>query len=347
MSWFNEAVPEVDYQAMKDATDRCNQLTKPPGSLGQLERIVIQLAGLQSTATPSTSNRHITIFAADHGVAEEGVSAFPQAVTKIMLANFAGGGAAINVLANQNACSFEVINLGLAGQAANPVAAVTNKVIGNGTHNFCQQSAMNEQQLLQAMAVGRDAVLSISDDTDIFIGGEMGIANTTSAAALSCALLNKSPADIVGYGTGVDESGLKLKVSVVERALALHQLSLENPIAMLQALGGFEIAALVGAYITCAQQKLPVVVDGFICTVSALLAERINPGVRDWMLFSHKSAEKGHSYLLKALQAEPILSLDMRLGEGSGAAMALPIIDLACKLQQDMATFAEAGIVQS
>jgi len=345
MTWYQQPIAPFDQAAADAALIRTNQLTKPPGSLGQLEAIVVQLAGLQSTAIPSVEKKHISIFAADHGVVSEGVSAFPQQVTKLMIDNFARGGAAINVLAKHNSCSFEVINLGLASSTPfDSIKGVRHELVANGTHNICEQAAMSEAQLVQALNIGRSAVQRHFPEMDLFIGGEMGIGNTTSAAALSCALLNHKAADIVGYGTGIDESAKKIKVKVVEKALALHEAHLSEPLSVLRHLGGFEIAALVGAYIASAQAKVPVVVDGFICTTAALLAARINSGVRPWFIFSHQSAEQGHAYLLQALNAKPILALDMRLGEGSGAAMVLPIIDLACKLHQEMASFEEAGI---
>lgn len=318
-------------------------LTKPPGSLGRLEEAAIALAGMQGTATPSLERVWISVFAADHGVAAEGVSAFPQAVTGEMVRNFASGGAAISVLARQLDARLDVVQLGTVNDPGT-IEGVRRVLIAPSTANFCEHAAMTDAQLHAALGAGAEAVaLARASGAQLFVGGEMGIANTTAATALACALLDASPADLAGAGTGLDAAGIRHKVSVVERALQRHA-DADAPLERLRCLGGFEIAALAGAYLAAAQAGLPVLVDGFISTAAALAAVRINPDARDWLLFSHRSQERGHAALLDALQARPLLDLDMRLGEGSGAAVAVPLLRLACALHAGMATFEQAGV---
>ncbi len=343
---FNTQNPTLPLNETARAAARLRQdsLTKPPGSLGRLEQVVIELAAMRGREKPRIERPWISIFAGDHGIVAEGVSAFPQAVTQQMLANFVNGGAAISVLARAAGVPLEVIDVGTLAPA--PLPGVLWAKAGDGSANFCQEPAMSEAQLAHCLALGRDAVeRALASGGDLFIGGEMGIGNTTAAAALSCALLGLPGRDLAGPGTGLDAGGVSHKAEVIDRALALHGFLPSPPGSeALRCLGGFEIAALAGAYIACAQQGLPVLVDGFITTAAALAACRMNPGARDWLLFAHASAEPGHALLLAALDAEPLLRLEMRLGEGSGAAMALPLLRLACELHGGMATFAEAGV---
>lgn len=318
-------------------------LTKPPGSLGVLEDIVVQLAALQGCERPALRRVWISVFAADHGVAAEGVSAFPQAVTGEMVRNFAGGGAAISVLARALGATLDVVTLGTVNDPGE-VDGVVRAVIAPSTANFCEQPAMEHAQLQAALQAGADRVAQALDaGADLFIGGEMGIANTTAATALACALLDEAPAQLAGAGTGLDGAGIARKVDVIERALRRHA-GARDPLEQLRCLGGFEIAALAGAYIAAAQSRVPVLVDGFIATAAALCAVRLNPGVRDWLLFSHRSHERGHARLLDAVQARPLVDLGLRLGEGSGAAVAVPLLQMACALHANMATFAQAGV---
>jgi len=334
------------------ALARQGQLTKPPGALGQLETLAVQLAAMQGAEKPQVERVQISIFAADHGVAAEGVSAFPQAVTGEMVKNFARGGAAICVLAKTLAARLEVVNLGTVNDPGD-WPNVVRAVIAPSTANFAVAAAMTEAQLAQALQAGDDSVLRAKrDGVQLFIGGEMGIANTTSASAIACALLQQSPQLLAGPGTGLDSAGVAHKAEVIGRALALHNL-LPAPVGgegggdaleILRCVGGFEIAALSGAYLAAAQTGIPVLVDGFISSVAALVAVRINPGVRAWLLFAHTSAEPGHRCVLAALDAQPLLQLGLRLGEGSGAAVAVPLLRLACALHNGMATFAEAAV---
>ncbi|MGC1550741.1 MAG: nicotinate-nucleotide--dimethylbenzimidazole phosphoribosyltransferase [Rhodanobacter sp.] len=341
--WLSAPCAEPDAVSAETARAHQAQLTKPPGSLGALEAVAVRLAMLQKTVRPSADNVWISVFAGDHGVADEGVSAFPQVVTGEMVRNFAGGGAAISVLSRALGATLEVVNLGTVNDPGE-IPHVRRAIIASATANFCKQPAMTSAQLDAALAAGAESVhAACAAGAQLFIGGEMGIANTTSATALVCALLGESPTALAGAGTGLDAAGIAHKAAVIARALAKHA-GATDALEQLRCLGGFEIAALVGAYIACAQAGLPVLVDGFITTAAALAAVRIHPDVREWLLFAHRSHERGHARLLDALVAEPLLDLGLRLGEASGAATAVPLLRLACALHNGMATFAQAGV---
>lgn len=342
--WLQQPVKAIDADAQQAAQQRQGQLTKPPGSLGRLESLAIQLAALQANVSPVIEQCWIAVFAADHGIAHQGVSAFPQIVTTEMVRNFARGGAAISVLAAEQHARLEVVNVGTAHDPGE-LPGVVDQRIGKGTADFSRQPAMTPEQAEQALAAGRDSVQRALDaGSQLYIGGEMGIANTTSAAALGCVLLHQPARQLVGPGTGLDDSGVRHKAAVIDAAIAHHAVSAEQPLEVLRYFGGFEIAALSGAFIHAAQRGLPVLVDGFICSVAALIAERRLPGSRQWFIYSHRSAEPGHRAILNALQAEPLLDLGMRLGEGSGAAVALSLLRHACALHNGMATFEEAAV---
>jgi len=352
LEWINAPGAELNKQAKKDAEARQMQLTKPPGALGQLEYLVIQLASMQDSTLPHVDNVWISIFAGDHGVAAEGVSAFPQSVTCEMIKNFSRGGAAINVLANELGATLEVINMGTADNTAttpSPEAPPLDNVIqvnlGPGTKNITQSAAMTESQYLSAIETGKLSVeRALSANAHIYIAGEMGIANTTSATAIACALMDILPEKLTGPGTGLDKAGVEHKINIIQKALALHMNHNLDCAEILRRLGGFEIAAMTGAYIACAKKGVPILVDGFISSVAALCASHLCDDMSNWFLFSHISAEPGHVHVLEALGAKPILNLGMRLGEGSGAAVAVPILRLACALHRDMATFDEAEV---
>lgn len=345
-SWLKQPVIACNEAAAQAAADRQAQLTKPPGSLGELERLAIALAGMQGVATPRVDRVWISIFAGDHGVVAEGVSAFPQAVTGQMILNFAAGGAAISVLARELGATLEVVNLGTVNDPGE-CPGVRRAFIAAQTANICDAPAMSEAQLADALAAGAHSVqLAGQGGAQLFIGGEMGIGNTAVATALACALLGEPPEALTGAGTGLDAAGIARKTAIVARALQRHG-GVSDPLEMLRCLGGFEVAALAGAYIAAAQAGMPVLIDGFISTAAALAATRIHPGVRAWLLFAHRSHERGHARLLEALQARPLLDLGLRLGEGSGAATAVPLLRLACALHAGMATFAEAGVADA
>ncbi|MBK3866807.1 nicotinate-nucleotide--dimethylbenzimidazole phosphoribosyltransferase [Pseudomonas stutzeri] len=341
--WWNGPCRQLDEGIAARAAARQDQLTKPRGALGQLEGLAVALAAMQSSERPQVERVHVTVFAADHGVVEEGVSAYPQSVTGQMLRNFVAGGAALSVLARRLAAPLEVIDLGTVEPLQ--LEGVSHQRLGPGTANLAREAAMSAEQLRLALAAGRNsAERAAQRAAQLFIGGEMGIGNTTSASALAAVLLPRSPLILVGPGTGLDVNGVRHKVQVIQNAVRLHADQCAEPLEALRRLGGFEVAALVGAYLGCAQLGIPVLVDGFICSAAALCAVRLNPACRPWLIFAHRSAEPGHLAVLEALGAVPLLDLGLRLGEGSGAALAVPLLQQACALHNEMATFAEAAV---
>jgi nicotinate-nucleotide--dimethylbenzimidazole phosphoribosyltransferase len=341
--WISQPCPDISAEHREAAAARQRQLTKPTGALGRLETLAVELAGLQATGRPRAGRVPIMVFAGDHGVAAQGVSAYPQAVTIAMLANFAGGGAAISVLARELGCSLEVVDAGTL--ADEPMGGVIADKPRRGTRDFSQDVAMEMGELAFALDCGKRAVArAAASEPDMVILGEMGIGNTTSASAIAAALLGAVAEAITGLGTGLDAAGRDRKARLIDAALARHGLAGASVAQVLCAVGGLEIAAICGAIIASAQRRTPVLVDGFIVSVAALAASRINPTCRPYLIFSHRSAEQGHRLVLEALGAQPLLDLDLRLGEGSGAALALPILRLACALHNEMATFAEAAV---
>jgi nicotinate-nucleotide--dimethylbenzimidazole phosphoribosyltransferase len=344
-AWIAGRCPEPSSAHELAARRRQDSLTKPPGSLGALETIAISLAALQRTQRPRAAQAPILLFAGDHGITAQGVSAYPSVVTVEMLRNFARGGAAISVLARQLDSSLTVIDAGTF--ADEPIAGVVLDKPRRGTRDFSRDRALTAEETDFALGCGRRAVeRAISIGADLLLLGDMGIGNTTSAAAIASAILGRPAHELAGAGTGLDGEGVARKASIIAASLELHGLADRKAEALdaLAAVGGLEIAALTGAIIAAAQAGVPVLVDGFIVSVAALAAIRLNRGVHPWLLFSHRSAERGHAIVLDALEARPIVDLGLRLGEGSGAAAALPIIRLACALHADMATFEEAAI---
>lgn len=342
MNWYLQEAQTIDSSLYKQAQAYQAQLTKPLGALGRVEDIAIQFSAWQNTLKPTLEKIAITVMAADHGVADEGVSAYPQAVTVEMIKNIARGGAAISVLARQINADMQVINLGSA-ITVEAMDNVLDKRIAAGSKNICQQAAMTQEQLEQALQIGQEAALNAKKaGNQLIIGGEMGIANTTPAACITARLLHLSAAEAAGPGTGLNPQQLQHKIAVIERALALHPE--QQALEVLRCLGGFEIAGLTGLFIAAAQQGIPVLLDGYIVTAAALIACQINPSVKAWLIASHRSAEPAHPLMLSALHLNPLLDLSMRLGEGSGAAICVPLIQAACKLQSEMASFAEAGV---
>jgi len=343
MDWLNKQIKEPDESYYQQALSKQQQLTKPLGSLGTLEEIAVRLAAMQQDSNPSIDRIWVSIFAADHGVAEEGVSAFPQIVTTEMVKNFINEGAAVNVLSRYVNAQFEVIDVGLL-KAVELKKLIINRA-GNGTANFTQQAAMTEKQLNVALLAGKSAVeRAMEKNTQLFIGGEMGIANTSSATAIACAITGLSVEKLTGAGTGLSSKEIQHKSQVIQNALLLHRKHISSPLNVLQHLGGFEIAALVGAYLFAAQKGISILIDGFISSVAALLAVKINSQSKQWFFFAHQSQEKGHQFILEYLKAKPLLDLNMRLGEGSGAVTAVPLLQMACDLHNKMATFEQAKI---
>ena len=318
-------LPGPDGAAQSGAEARNGQLTKPPGALGRLEDLAIWFAGWQGTDRPRCDRPQVVIFAGNHGVVAQGVSAFPAEVTVQMVANFRAGGAAINQLSRTFGAQMSVHAIDL----------------DRPTTDFTTGPAMTEAEVVAALATGWAAV---DPSADVLVTGEMGIGNTTPAAALAAALFGGDPAGWVGRGTGVDDAGLARKASALERGLALHRAVLADPLQVLRCLGGRELAAMAGAIARARVERIPVVLDGFICTASAAVLERAAPGALDHCIAGHVSAESGHGRLLAALGKEPLLNLGLRLGEGSGAALALGVVKGALACHSDMATFAEAGV---
>jgi nicotinate-nucleotide--dimethylbenzimidazole phosphoribosyltransferase len=303
---------------------RLDSLTKPPGSLGRLESLALQIGLIQRTAMPSLDRKVITIYCADHGIAEEGVSPYPSEVTGQMVANFRAGGAAITVLCRHFGIEPVIVDMG----------------VGRPTKNFARAPAMTRAQAENAIATG----MNYADSADVIGAGEMGIGNSTSAAALLSAFAGLDAEETAGRGTGLDDAGVRHKIDVIHRALALHQPDPSDPIGVLAALGGFEIAAIAGLILGAAQRRRAVVLDGFISCAGAVVARAIAPVSLDYAVFSHRSPERGHRKMLEFLNAQPLFDLDMRLGEGTGAALGINLVESAVKLYREMATFTSAGV---
>ena len=339
----------INTHTQQAAEERQSQLTKPMGSLGRLEDLAIWFAGRTGNAIPKRLHAAICVFAADHGVADEGVSAFPAEVTAQMVVNFINGGAAISVLARDNNLSLSIVDVGVKSDYPTPNSPhgkLFRSPVCAGTANLRVTAAMTEAQMNKVWQIGAGSALhGIESGKNLLIGGEMGIANTTSAAALICALTDAAPEDIVGLGTGIQAAAHAHKIQVVkdalQRAKAAGAVTAHD---WLREVGGLEIAALAGFYTAAAEAGIPVLLDGFITTAAALVAVRANPAVGEWLLASHVSQEQGHRSALAALNLTPLLDLGLRLGEASGAALAFPIIQSALTLHREMATFAEAGV---
>lgn len=341
--WVYQRCPEMSAIHRDAAIARQAQLTKPTGALGRLEQLAIDLAGLQATEQPRASTVPIIIFAGDHGIVAQGVSAYPQGVTIAMMANFAEGGAAISVLARDLGSRLEIVDAGTL--AKEPMPGVIIDKPRHGTRDFSVEAALNPAELAFAFEAGRRAVARAqAGGPDILIFGEMGIGNTTTSAAMAAGLLAIGADDLAGSGTGVDAAGRTHKARVIDDAIARHGIAGAAPEQILCAVGGLEIAAICGAIIASTQARIPVLIDGFIVSVAALAAVRLNPSCRPFLLASHQSAEQGHRLVLRALNVQPLISLDLRLGEGSGAAIALPLVRSACALHNGMATFAQANV---
>jgi nicotinate-nucleotide--dimethylbenzimidazole phosphoribosyltransferase len=341
---MNLFIPPVDPQWIKRAEARQLELTKPPGSLGRLEEIANRCAAIFESLSFRLTRPRIVLFAADHGVYAEGVSPYPQEVTAQMVLNFLDGGAAINCLAEAGGIELQVVDAGVATPLPESPSLISRRV-ASGTRNFCYEPAMSPEQVEAAIAVGVDLARNAADDGCSLLGfGEMGIGNTTAAAALTAALTGCAPADVVGRGTGADPACLARKISAVERALAFHCGRLSSPMEILARLGGFEIAAMCGFCLGAASCRRPLVMDGFIATAAAAIAIRMEPSVKDYLFAAHLSPEPGHRRLLDGIGFEPLLNLEMRLGEGTGAALAIGIMKAAAAAFSGMATFASAGV---
>ncbi|MCS7287030.1 MAG: nicotinate-nucleotide--dimethylbenzimidazole phosphoribosyltransferase [Anaerolineae bacterium] len=334
----------LSENAMLAAKLRQDQLTKPQGSLGRLEELSIQIAGITGNPRPVIHHKAVIVVAGDHGVAAEGVSAYPQEVTAQMVYNFLQGGAAINVLARHVGARVTVVDAGVAVDLE-PHPALKIRKIGYGTGNIARGPAMTHQQALQALEVGIALVEEeLSQGLDLVAPGDMGIANTTPAAAIAAAVTGLPPAMVTGRGTGVDGETLAHKVAIVERALQVNKPDPKDGVDLLAKVGGFEIGVITGIILGAAAHRIPIVLDGFISTAGALIAATIAPAVKDYCIAGHNSAEQGHHAMLEYLGLKPLLDLNMRLGEGTGAVLAMSLVEAACKILNEMATFAEAGV---
>jgi len=337
------AIGSRNPEAAEQARLHIDQLTKPLGSLGRLEEVAVELAAITGESFPVVTPPGVIVFAADHGVAVEGVSAYPQEVTVQMVANMANGGAGINVFARQIDALERIVDVGVASEVTVP--GVIQRRIKAGTANMLREPAMLREEAERTLQVGSEAALEIIEaGAKVLIVGEVGIANTTASSAILAALTGADPDEIVGRGTGLDAAGWARKKQVVREAIALHRPDATEPIDVLAKVGGLEIGAMAGAILGASSKRVPVLLDGFIATVAALLAVRLCPNCADFLIAGHRSQEPGHAYVLNVLGKEPLLDLQLRLGEGTGAALAYPVLEAACRMVHEMATFASAGV---
>lgn len=340
------AIRPVDPELGRRVQRRLDAKTKPRGSLGRLEELACRYCMARHELRPHAPRKAMVVMAGDHGVARAGVSAYPQEVTSQMLLNFANGGAAINVLARQAGAELVVVDMGTLHAVSH--ARIESRRIAPGTRDFTTEPAMTSEQAIDAVLAGADIAHRLAGEGFTLLGaGEMGIGNTTAAAALTAALLDIAPERVTGHGTGLDAAGLERKTRAIQAALERHRSDPSRPFEALAALGGFEIAGLVGLMLGAAGRHVPVVTDGFITGAAALVALRLAPPLGDYLLSSHRSVERGHAPALDALGPPPLLDLGLRLGEGSGAALTLPLVDAAVAIYRDMASFPEAGVTDA
>lgn len=342
-----KAIKPLDKAAMEIARKRQDSLTKPQGSLGRLEELSIKIAGIKANPLPKLNHKVIITMAADHGVVAESVSLYPQEVTRQMVLNFLRGGAGINVLASHVGARVVIVDMGVIGGFP-PLPGLVCKMIDFGTKNMTQGAAMSQSQALEALEAGIKVVeAEIGKGLDIVGTGDMGIGNTTAASAI-CAVITREPVKkATGRGTGIGDKQLAHKIAVIKRALAINRLSAKDPIDVLAKVGGFEIGGLVGVILAAAAHRIPVVIDGFISGAAALIAAGLSPQVKDYLIAAHVSAELGHALLLNFLGLRPLLNLEMRLGEGTGAALGIFLAEAATRILAEMATFAEAKVSEA
>ncbi len=337
-------IAPLDEAAMSEARERQNLLTKPQGSLGRLEAISIRLAGIQGRSIPKIEGKAIITMAGDHGILEENFHNWPQEVTAQMVLNFLRGGAAINVLSRHVGARVVVVDMGVAASLGSEPALVVRKV-APGTKNMAIEPAMTYEQALKAIEAGIEVVTEeAGKGLDVVATGEMGIGNTSPSAALCAVFTGKSVQEVTGPGTGLGDEQLQRKIAVIQKALALHRPDPRDPLDVLAKVGGFEIAGLVGVMLGAAALRVAVVIDGFISGAAALVAMGICPRIKDYLFAGHLSTEPGHRVMLEHMGLAPLLTLEMRLGEGTGAALAMTMIEAAAKVLAEMATFAQAGV---
>ncbi len=339
-----EMIKPLDKAAMEEVRARQDTLTKPAGSLGRLEELSIQLAGIQGKARPSAEKKAMIVMAGDHGVVDEKVGNWPREVTAQMVQNFLRGGAGINVLARQVGAKIIFVDMGIASDLKPDPQLIVRKV-GYGTQNMCLGPAMTAEQAVQALETGINIVGEEADKgLDIVGTGDMGIGNTTSSSAIFAAMTGKSASEVTGRGTGLTDEQLAHKIDVIKRALEVNKPDPSQPLDVLAKVGGFEIGGLAGVMLGAAARRIPVVIDGFISGAAALIATALAPEVKDYIIAAHVSAEAGHPAMLEHMGLKPLLNLDMRLGEGTGAALGIFLAEAAARTLNKMATFAEAGV---
>ena len=342
-----EAIKPLDKNAIKLAKERQDFLTKPQGSLGVLEELSIKVAGVTGDPRPTIKNKVIITMAGDHGVVEEGVSAFPQEVTPQMVYNFIRGGAGINVLANHVDARVIVVDMGVATDLE-PSPDLINKKVAYGTKNMAKGPAMTREEAEKAVVAGIEVVEEeIKKGMDIAGIGDMGIGNTTPSSAIVAAITGRSVDEVTGRGTGIDDQALEKKVKIIKKSLEVNKPDPKDPLDVLAKVGGLEIGGLAGVVLACAKNRIPVVIDGFISGAAALIAAELAPQSRDYMIAAHQSVEVGHKILLDHLGLKPILNLDLRLGEGTGAALGISLTEAGVRILNEMATFADAGVSES
>jgi nicotinate-nucleotide--dimethylbenzimidazole phosphoribosyltransferase len=322
-------------------SERWDSLTKPRGSLGVLEHAVVKLAVIQGSAMPAVDRRCVYVFCGDHGITEAGVSLYPSVVTREMVKNFVRGGAAINVLCSKLEMETRIVDAGIAGEK---IEGAIDRRVGNGTRSFLRGLAMSREEAATAITRGIDLASEAASQFNLVGLGEMGIGNSTAASAILCALTGATPAEAAGRGAGLDDAGILRKRDVLKAALAMHAVQAQDPLSVISAFGGFEIAMMTGFILGAASRRLPVVIDGFISSAAFLIARSFYPTIGDCVFFSHRSAEFAHERLLAEAGAHPLLDLGLRLGEGTGAALAMGILESAVSLYREMATFAEAAV---
>jgi nicotinate-nucleotide--dimethylbenzimidazole phosphoribosyltransferase len=339
-----DMIKPLDKGAMAEARAHQDLLTKPQGSLGRLEELAIKLAGIQGKPIPKIKHKAVITMAGDHGVVAEGVGNWPQEVTAQMVYNFLAGGAGINVLAAQAGARVVVVDMGVAAELeAHP--RLISKKIAPGTQNMCLGPAMTLEQAVKSIESGIEVVAAeLAKGLDIVGTGDMGIGNTTASSAICAAMTGKPVAEVTGRGTGIDNEQLEHKIEVIKRALAVNQPDPQKPLEVLAKVGGFEIGGLVGVMLAAAAYRIPVVIDGFISGAAALVAKALAPRLGDFLIAAHVSAEAGHRPLLKYLGLKPLLDLNMRLGEGTGAALGIFLAEAAARILAEMSTFAQAGV---
>ncbi len=334
-----ESIEPINGTFDQQIQERLDSLTKPPGSLGRLEELAATICRIRGEIVPGLKQKKIFVFAADHGVVESGVSAYPQEVTTQMLHNFAGGGAAINVLARDAGATIQVIDVGAKGETPD---GVLNRKVGLGTANMSLGPAMSEEEAIHSLKVGIQIVEEC--EADIIGFGEMGIGNTTAATAILAAVCDESIESITGKGTGLNEESRLKKAAVIEKSLLINKPHSEDGLDLLSKVGGFEIGAIAGAILAAASKRIPILLDGLIATAGALIAMKLQPNVADYLIASHQSEEPGHKKMLELLQLKPYLEFNLRLGEGTGAALMMNFSNASIKILNEMATFDSAGV---